>query len=134
MKKICFLLPLLAAVSCEILEEDISNRSVEIIAPADRTTAVAGNIDFHWTAMEYAVGYELTVVSPSFATAERVALDTVIYADTLSRRFHCRIPLSEGEYQWRINGFDAGYSSKRTTRNLTVIAADEPQTPDEPEL
>lgn len=118
---------LLLAASCEILEEDISRQEVNVVAPADNITVEAGRVDFRWLAMERISGYEFTLVGPSFSAAERVVVDTVIYADTLDRRFGCRVMLDEGKYEWSVSGFNAGYKTCTQIRSLHVIA---PATPE----
>lgn len=137
MKKLLPLFVLLFAAGCELLEEDISHKKVPVIAPADKVSTAAGNVDFRWSAVEYAVGYEFTVVSPSFSAAGRVVADTVIYADTLARRFGCRLTLGEGEYEWSVAGFNGGYRTRTEVRSLTVLPApapDGPETPETPEI
>lgn len=121
MKKLLTLLSALAAVGCEVLEEDISGTQVQIIAPADRVSVEVGTVDFRWTAVEYATGYEFAVVSPSFSAARRVVADTVIYADTLARHFGCRLMLGEGEYEWSVTGFNGGYRTRTEVRSLAVM-------------
>lgn len=133
MKKLLPLLSLLLAVGCEVLEEDISHKEVPVVAPADKVTAKAGSIGFRWEAVAYAVGYEFTVVSPSFAAAARVVADTVIYADTLDRRFGCRLTLGEGEYEWSVAGFNGGYKTRREVRRLTIIPVEGAGQPGESE-
>lgn len=133
MKTLLPFLVILFIAGCEILEEDISNKKVPIIAPADRVTVTAGSIDFRWQGVEHAVGYEFSVVSPSFAAAERIVIDTVIYADTLDRRFGCRVTLPKGDYEWSVAGFNGGYLTRTEVRNLTVLPAEVPEDPEEPE-
>lgn len=113
MKKLLPLLFLLLSVGCEVLEEDISHDRVPVVAPADKVSVAAGTVDFRWAAVEYATGYEFTAVSPSFAAAGRVVADTVIRADTLARRFGCRLSLPVGEYEWCVTGFNGGYKTPR---------------------
>ncbi|WP_295940250.1 hypothetical protein [uncultured Alistipes sp.] len=122
MKHLLFILCLLLTAGCEVLEEDISRKTVPIVAPVDKVSVQAGNVDFRWLAVEYAAGYELTVVAPSFAAAGRVVIDTVIYADTLDRRFGCRVALTQGEYEWSVTGFNGGYKTRTVERRLTVVA------------
>lgn len=133
MKKLLPLLALIVAVGCEVLEEDISRKSVPIVAPADNARVGAGQVAFGWAAVEYAVGYEFTVVSPSFAAAGRIVADTVLYADTLDRRLGCRLTLGEGEYEWSVAGFNGGYRTRTEVRSLTVIPAEAPSFPVTPE-
>lgn len=131
MKKLSLIFALLLAVGCEVLEEDISHKRVPVVAPADKVAVVAGGIDFRWEAVEYAAGYEFTVVSPSFAAAGRAVADTVIYADTLARRFGCRVTLPAGEYEWSVAGFNGGYKTRTEVRSLTVVPAVAPEEPEE---
>ena len=126
MKKLLPLLFLLLSVGCEVLEEDISHDRVPVVAPADKVSVAAGAVDFRWAAVEYATGYEFTAVSPSFA-------DTVIRADTLARRFGCRLSLPAGEYEWCVTGFNGGYKTPGEIRSLTVLPAEEPQEPPQSE-
>ena len=133
MKKLLPLLFLLLSVGCEVLEEDISHDRVPVVAPADKVSVAAGTVDFRLAAVGYATGYEFTAVSPSFAAAGRVVADTVIRADTLARRFGCRLSLSAGEYEWCVTGFNGGYKTPREIRSLTVLPAEEPQEPSQSE-
>ena len=132
MKTLTIFFLMLLAAGCELLEEDISDRKVPVIAPADRVSTAAGTVDFRWTAVEYAAGYEFTVVSPSFSAAGRVVADTVIYADTLVRRFGCRLTLAEGEYEWSVAGFNGGYRTRAEVHSLTVLPAGNPEQPEKP--
>lgn len=126
MKKLLPFLSLLLAAGCEVLEEDISRERVPVVAPADKVSVAAGAVDFRWAAVEYAAGYEFTAVSPSFAAAGRVVADTVIWADTLGRRFGCRLSLPAGEYEWSVTGFNGGYKTRTEIRSLTVLPAGNP--------
>lgn len=132
MKTLTIFFLMLLAAGCELLEEDISDKKVPVIAPADRVSTAAGTVDFRWVAVEYAAGYEFTVVSPSFSAAGRVVADTVIYADTLVRRFGCRLTLAEGEYEWSVAGFNGGYRTRVEVRSLTVLPAGNPEQPEKP--
>ncbi|WP_279094583.1 hypothetical protein [Alistipes finegoldii] len=132
MKTLTIFFLMLLAAGCELLEEDISDKKVPVIAPADRVSTAAGTVDFRWAAVEYAAGYEFTVVSPSFSAAGRVVADTVIYADTLVRRFGCRLTLAEGEYEWSVAGFNGGYRTRVEVRSLTVLPAGNPEQPEKP--
>ena len=130
MNKLLPVLFALLAVGCAVLEEDISGKEVRITAPADRTTLAPGRVEFRWAAMQYAAGYEFTVVAPSFGAAERIVADTVIYADSLSHSYGCRVDLTAGEYEWSVTGFNGGYRTRTEVRSLTVAV---PETPEDPE-
>ena len=132
MKKLLIPLFAHAAVGCEVLEEDISGENIRIIAPADRVSVEVGTVDFRWEAIQYAAGYEFTVVSPSFSAAERVVADTVIWADTLARSYGFRADLAAGAYEWSVTGFNGGYRTRTEVRSLTVLPAENPELPAEP--
>lgn len=127
MNKLLPLLFALLAVGCEVLEEDISGVQVRITAPSDRVSVAAGGVGFRWAATQYAVGYEFTVVEPSFAAAGRIVADTVIYADSLARSYGCRVELTAGEYEWSITGFNSGYKTRTGVRSLTVVDSENPE-------
>lgn len=130
MKKLLIPLFALAAIGCEVLEEDISGKDVQVIAPADRVSVAAGTVGFRWEAVKYAAGYEFRVVSPSFAAAGRVVADTVIWADTLARSYGFRADLAAGEYEWSVTGFNGGYRTRTEIRSLTVAEPKNPETPE----
>lgn len=130
MKRLLPLLFALLAVGCEVLEEDISDAQVQITAPSDRVSVAVGSIDFCWAATQYAVGYEFTVVEPSFVAVKRIVVDTVIYADSLARSYGCRVELTAGEYKWSVAGFNGGYKTRTEIRHLTVTASADTEIPE----
>lgn len=116
-----FSLLLLICVACDILEEDISKDRVRIIAPTDKALTEAGLVQFRWQGVEYATGYEFTLVSPAFEDADRLIADTVIYADTLARSYGFNATLQPGRYQWRVTAFNSGYNSLSEINTLNVV-------------
>lgn len=132
MNKLLLLALALVAGGCEILENDLSEKQVRVLGPADRAAVTAGEVLFRWEALEHAAGYEFTLVAPSFEAAQRVVADTVIYADSLARHCGCRLTLGEGRYAWSVRGFNGGYASRPENRTLTVFPAAEPGQPDTP--
>lgn len=128
MKYLFYFMLLLAAVSCEILEEDISGRAVTAIAPADDAEVPAGSVMFRWRAVDRATGYELCV-----ATEGRIAADTLLAADTLglARSYGCRLTLEAGDYEWHVEAFNSAYGTRSETLHLTVAAESAPEVPEE---
>ena len=122
-----FILPLLllTCAACDILEEDISKDPVRVIAPTDKARIEAGLVQFRWQGVQYATGYEFTLVSPSFEYADRLIADTVIYADSLFRSYGLDTTLRAGRYQWRVTAFNSGYNSVGEINTLTVISQEE---------
>jgi len=119
---------LLAGTACEIVEEDISGRCVEIVGPAAGATVPAGETLFRWRAVERAAGYELCVT-----TEGRIVADTLLAADTLglARSCGCRLRLEAGRYEWTVAAFNSGYETRSATLHLTVAEEPEPEMPEE---
>lgn len=124
MKKLLFLLLLALPAGCEILETDLSDERVTVIAPADGVAVPAGRVDFRWEATPHAAGYALTIVAPTFAAARRVAADTLLLADTMQRNAGCALNLPEGRYEWRVAAFNDSSVSSAEIRALTVLASE----------
>ena len=92
----------LSAVSCQIMEEDLSGRPVELLRPASGATVPAGMTHFRWHALDHA-----------------------------TRSYGCLLRLEAGEYQWTVAAFNSGYEVRSATLHLTVVeAARQPVDPD----
>ena len=127
---------LLLFVACDILDEDLSDRTVRVIAPTDGAVLPPGEVSFRWTAVEGASGYALRVVTPSFATAERIMADTLLHADTLgaARSYGCRVQLAAGDYEWSVEAFNGAYASQPYVGRLSVAEIPPAEESEMPEL
>lgn len=133
---IFLLLSLCAA--CDILEEDLSGRSVHVMAPTNGAELLPGDVTFCWEAVKGASGYALRVVSPSFAEADRIVADTLLRTDTLgtARSCGCRVRLEAGDYEWSVEAYNGAYATQPCLLRLSVVEtppAEEPPTPETPE-
>lgn len=114
----------LLAMGCQdIFEKDLSEKEVQLIAPADSVKTEYESLTFAWTELEGAAGYRLVIVSPSFAGAERYLLDTLVEG----HRYSCR--LQPGRYQWAVRPENSAYEGVYRERTLTVVQKDEVRTP-----
>lgn len=114
----------LLAMGCQdIFEKDLSEKEVQLIAPADSVETEYESLTFAWTELEGAAGYRLVIVSPSFAGAERYLLDTLVEG----HRYSCR--LQPGRYQWAVRPENSAYEGVYRERTLTVVQKDEVRTP-----
>lgn len=133
--KHCYYIPTLAAllsVGCDdLLERDIADRTVEVIAPCDGARTVAGDMTFLWRPLDGARSYHLTIVSPSFAAAERVVADTTLAVDSLTAGNRLVQAIEAGDYEWSICAANGGYRTAELILSLTVDAA-EPEEPERP--
>lgn len=120
MKRIATVLVVLALAGCGIFEMDITSKKLEIIAPVDGAVVPVGEVEFAWRQMEYADGYLLRVVSPSFDRAERIVKDTVIVTDSLSGDMVCGFVLDTGDYEWSVASFNTAYGSEGEILRLQV--------------
>ena len=112
--KVIALLVLL--VSCEdILEvEDISNKTVIVLAPSDTSTLNITDINFSWDSVEDAEHYKLQIASPNFESANQIVLDTTITATSFNQT------LELGNYEWRIRAENSGFETNYTTQSFTI--------------
>lgn len=100
--KVLFGILFLTFYSCEdILEEDISNDIVYTIYPTQNVTIESNVVNFQWNTLEGADDYRLQIFNTS----------QVKLVDTLISQTQVTIPLSEGNYQWRVRGENSAYQS-----------------------
>jgi len=112
---IVILLPLILA-SCrkDFIVEDIKNKTISIIAPADNYTTTSNQVTFWWEALDGAEKYNIQVVSPSFSAVSKIILDTNITTVKYN------LVLAPGNYQWRIRAVNAGGTSAYQMYRLKV--------------
>lgn len=104
-------------LSCTILvEEDVTNEIVETVFPTDSAVVYEGDVEFKWLPVFGASGYELLIVSPNFATANKLAVDTV-----LEDVYNFETNLTPNTYEWMITGVNSGYSSISVTKSFEVV-------------
>lgn len=102
-------------VSCEkIIEENIEDDNMLVLAPADSLSTVSNSITFWWELLDGADGYRLQIVKPSFGNVAELLLDSLVEGDKLVWS------LGAGTYQWRVRGENSGYYTDYAVRTLTV--------------
>jgi hypothetical protein len=91
-----------SSISCDdILEEDITNDIVHAVYPSEGAVIESNVVNFQWDNLDGARDYRLQVYNLSQVKVH----DTLVNANSVS------LPMSEGSYQWRIRGENAGYMS-----------------------
>ncbi|MBV7269071.1 hypothetical protein [Winogradskyella luteola] len=120
MRFLKFILIVILLTGCEeIIEvEDISNRTVTVLAPTDASTLTLTNINFSWNAVEDAEQYKLQVATPNFETATTIVEDTTLTATSFSK------VLDAGDYQWRVRAENSNYETAYTTQSFTISETD----------
>ncbi|NDI98160.1 hypothetical protein GWA97_03640 [Flavobacterium sp. LaA7.5] len=119
MKKLLYiLLPILLLLSCEeiLLEDDISDETVLLIAPADNAQFFSTSITFTWGAIENGTEYRIQIAKPDFNNPLQIIADSVVDTTSFTTQ------LGIGNYQWRVQGVNSGYETAFSTRSLTVVS------------
>ncbi|MEQ8580626.1 MAG: hypothetical protein RIC30_13710 [Marinoscillum sp.] len=87
------------------MERDISEEPVILMAPGDSAVVTTNSVTFWWEPVDGARSYEFHLVSPSFETAQSLVADSVSSSTRLTYQ------LNQGDYQWEVRAFNAGYAT-----------------------
>ncbi len=106
----------LLLIGCgEVVEKDISDKEVVLLAPSDGAELDSGNVSLWWEPVDGASGYQLSLVSPGFTNAVYLIEDTA----TSSNVFE--VSLNPGEYEWSVSAFNNGYATDFFVAGFTVL-------------
>ncbi|MDO8999668.1 MAG: hypothetical protein Q7W45_07885 [Bacteroidota bacterium] len=110
------LLTLIISNACkkDFIVEDIKNKTLVILAPANNLVTTSNLVTFWWEVLDGAEKYNLQVVKPSFTSLISIVADTNITGTKFN------LTLLPGNYQWRIKAINAGGSTAYQQFNLTV--------------
>jgi hypothetical protein len=116
MKKSFLILVLLCSLlSCEaIFVEDISDRTVVLLAPTNTTEVVNGSIVFTWDAIEDVDAYQIQIATPNFQKASRILLDSISIKTSFTKE------LAAGSYEWRVKASNSDYATNYSTNGFIV--------------
>lgn len=118
-KKIYFLTSMIITLSCEegglLIEPDISNSEVNIIAPQEGAEIASSDVFFDWESVEDATLYEIQVATPDFDNTEQLLLNVT---DSLTS---VQLQLTVGDYQWRVRAKNSNYQTPYATTSFKVI-------------
>ncbi|MEQ8358193.1 MAG: hypothetical protein RH860_01815 [Cytophagales bacterium] len=105
----------LGLFACEdILEEDVSDKNVLLIAPANGIETDLQNIGFLWEKIENVNSYRLQIATPNFDQAVSVLLDSLVEGNSF------RFSLIPGKYQWRVRAENSAYESEYSTNSFQI--------------
>ncbi len=107
--------------SCEevLFEEDLSDKTITLIAPADSTAVRNTSVTFSWAEVELAAEYRLQIAQPSFENASQIVLDSAITGTNFSTT------LLKNEYQWRVRAQNSGTATPYATASFTVLESED---------
>jgi hypothetical protein len=110
-----FLICSVFTFSCsEILEEELNNENVKLIAPADQHSFTEYSQTFWWSKVIGATQYHFQLVEGSFEQPLKVISDTNLVLDKFV------LSLYPGSFQWRVKAFNSGYETSFSTRNFRI--------------
>lgn len=123
-KTLKIILPLLifsSLFSCSeiVMEKDISDKTVELVAPVNNAQFVSTGVTFTWNGVENATQYQIQIAKPNFTNPLQIVLDTTITATSFTQQ------LAIGQYEWRVRALNSSYNTPFTTRTITIASNDD---------
>ncbi|MGY0407916.1 MAG: hypothetical protein ACWIPJ_06130, partial [Polaribacter sp.] len=107
MKKKLLLITLLVFLcNCEaIFVENISEKTVILLAPVSKSEVASGTIQFNWQEVLDATKYKIQIAKPSFSAASQILLDSLTSSSIISKN------LEVGDYEWRVKALNSDFST-----------------------
>jgi len=94
---------------------DITNTTVNLIAPADNATLNMTTFTLSWEAIENVENYHVQIARPDFENIIQLELDTTVTENSIS------VQLEAGNsYEWRVRGQNSGYTTSYSTYSFTL--------------
>ena len=94
----------------EALETSLVDKKVVLLAPANNLVTTNTEQTFYWETVNGATKYQLTVVTPNFASIAKLVADTLVTKNNFA------MTLTPGVYQWRVravnNSTQSAYSDE----------------------
>ena len=114
-KSFLILIVLFSLLSCEaIFVEDISDRTVVLLAPTNNTEVVNGSIIFTWGAIEDIAAYQIQIATPNFQNASQILLDSISIETSFTKE------LVAGSYEWRVKASNSDYTTNYSSNAFIV--------------
>jgi hypothetical protein len=103
-------------LSCEeiVLEDDISEEEIVLVAPQDNAQFNTTTVNLNWEPVQYAKKYHIQIAKPDFNAPSQILVDTEV--TTLSYTAQLNI----GTYQWRVRAISGSTSTPYKTRTITI--------------
>jgi hypothetical protein len=112
-------LTIIPFASCEegglLIEPDISNETVTLIAPSNGSEVSSNIIFFDWETVEDASTYEIQVATPNFDATAQLLLNTEDFLTV------AELQLPVGEYQWRVRAKNSNYQTQYSVASFRVV-------------
>ncbi len=116
MKILLFCVAVACFCSCsDILEEDIRNREIVLLAPGDSSRNELKTQGFWWEDDEEIENYRIQIVEGSFARPNRIVKDTLIKTNKFNS------DLLPNKYQWRVRGENFAYETAYSKEYMLYV-------------
>jgi len=104
-------------LGCEepFIEENLTESTINILAPTDKAVIENTSINFSWDAVDQATSYRLQIARPTFEDAFQIIEDTVVSGTSF------RTELVKNRYEWRVRGQNSGTSTSYVQAAFTVV-------------
>ena len=110
-----FILLLIAFIACDdFFDEDLTDKTIELIGPADGLKTSNTSFIFWWNEVDGASKYNLQIVSPTFEQVEKLVLDTNLTGTQYEYQLY------PGNFQWRVKGYNGSSETEYVVYTLTV--------------
>ncbi len=116
MKKSLLIVLIALTFSCDdIIEvDDISAKSVILLAPTNQAVLNITDLTFSWQVVEEAESYHIQIATPSFENALQIVKDSVDVSNSFTTT------LEANDYEWRVRAENSGYQTNYTTQTFTI--------------
>ncbi|WP_420571655.1 fibronectin type III domain-containing protein [Kordia sp.] len=118
MKKYVYsILVLLVMTSCsDIIEvQDITDDTVNLVAPLDNANLSITTLTLSWDPVEDATHYQVQIARPDFENILQLERDSTVTDNSVS------VQLEAGNsYQWRVRAVNSDYASLYSTYSFTI--------------
>lgn len=98
----------------ELTVEDLRGAEVALFSPGDGATSRVQTVAFAWEPVAGATAYELSVVSPDFASVGALVAREVTAETAVD------VTLPAGEFAWRVEAYNSLYAAASDARALVV--------------
>lgn len=118
---IIIVMSIITMISCSeiLIEKDISDKTVTLVAPVNNAQFFSTGLTFTWDEVQDATKYTLQIARPNFASPLQIVLDTTI----TSTSFTQQLPI--GNYEWRVNAKNESYSTAFSSRLVSIVSNDD---------
>ena len=113
---------LIFSISCEDILEvtDISDDTVQLLAPSDSSIVAQTNVTFSWSEVFEANQYHVQVATPNFENAAQIVFDSVVALDSTFLGTRITKTLTDSEYEWRVKAMNSGYETDFSASSFSV--------------